>query len=389
MHDQITIFLKKHKQEHLLKDLSILTLNELENLLTQLIKIDQNLQSLGLPEKSLPQLDSNVKPMMKCSQIMPTDKEQGLKYLKKQIVGCLILAGGEGSRLGFFKPKGMFPIKALNNKSLFEIYVDKILLAQKKYSKKFYLAVMVSPVNSLQIISFFKKHHFFGLEENQVDFFSQNLLPFFDKDGKWFWKEKGIIAEGTDGNGGVFKNFYKSGIIKKWKQLNIEMTSILSIDNLLANPYEEALIGMHKRTNADITIWCIHFEKRKCMGGLVLVNRAIRIMEYFYLKKEATPVYFSNAGTYLINLDFIEKNHSNVLPLYKIKKPTQKWTSKGKKKSLAFKYESFIFDNFNCSKKIETFLSLKEESYAPLKNKDDIDVINQSLLKKFNSRKDS
>ena len=83
-------------------------------------------------------------PLQECSPPTEEEIEEGKKLLKAGAVGCIALAGGEGSRLGWGEPKGSFPIQG---KSLFEILADKVAAACRRTQKKLPLALMTSPRN--------------------------------------------------------------------------------------------------------------------------------------------------------------------------------------------------------------------------------------------------
>ncbi len=47
--------------------------------------------------------------------------------------GFLVVAGGQGSRLGFDHPKGMFPIGPMSRKTLFQFHAEKVAGARRRY----------------------------------------------------------------------------------------------------------------------------------------------------------------------------------------------------------------------------------------------------------------
>ena len=71
---------------------------------------DKNLEKIApIPAKSLEEIEKNRKKY----------REEGIKLLRAGKVGAVILAGGQGTRLGFDKPKGMFNIGVNRNLSIF------------------------------------------------------------------------------------------------------------------------------------------------------------------------------------------------------------------------------------------------------------------------------
>lgn len=376
--NKIIFLLEKYEQKHLIYDLASLCSNEKKDLLIQLSAIDQ----YSLSNTPLENCTETFSPLNKCSSITGEDSHLGNKAVKEGRVGIILLAGGEGTRLNFSSPKGMFPISVLKNKSLFQFFCEKIFFAQKKYQKKLYLSVMVNANSQPSIVSFFQEHDFFGLEKNQVDFFCQRTFPFFNEEGKWFWEQKGRIAEGTEGNGGVFAHFYKSPIFQKWKSLQIDTIKILSIDNPLADPFNEKMLGMHKRKNAAVSMCAIPFEIGTKRGGFALVNKTPRILEYLYLEQKNIPISFSNTGIYLVSMDYIHAVFDKSLPLHKISKKTKRWHMGKLTEAFAYKYEKFIFDAFTFTNKIALFEDKKENCFSPLKELKDVEEVKKAMVKK-------
>jgi len=57
-------------------------------------------------------------------------KTAGNKLIREGKVGTVILAGGQGSRLGFNGPKGKYNIGLPSGKSLFQILTERFMRAQ-------------------------------------------------------------------------------------------------------------------------------------------------------------------------------------------------------------------------------------------------------------------
>ncbi len=125
----------------------------------------------------------------------------GREELKCGRVGVLVVAGGQGTRLGEVQPKGMVPITSVLRRSLYQILCEKIVAAQVHYRAEFPLAIMTSQEHRVQTEEFFQRHDYWGLNPGKVLFFAQDQLPLLDLDGDPLITGNGEIALGSNGNG--------------------------------------------------------------------------------------------------------------------------------------------------------------------------------------------
>jgi UDP-N-acetylglucosamine/UDP-N-acetylgalactosamine diphosphorylase len=90
-------------------------------------------------------------------------------------VAVVLVAGGQGTRLGFDGPRGTFPVGPVSGATLFQMHAEKVVALERRYGRILPLLVMTSPVNDHATRAFFGEHGDFGL--GRVRFFVQGRLP--------------------------------------------------------------------------------------------------------------------------------------------------------------------------------------------------------------------
>lgn len=286
----------------------------------------------------------------------PEDVAHGYELISSGKVGCIALAGGDGSRLGWNGPKGSFPLSLVKQKPLFQMLMERVDAASKHFHTDLKLAVMTSPLNHEITKAAFS---------NDVDLFQQSLIPLLDMD------ENPLKDSRPNGNGEVFKCFYESGLYANWKAAGIEYVQVILIDNPLAEPFDPNQIGIHAKTKADITIKAVkksHPEEN--VGVIGKKGGKICIIEY----SENPPKKWdlANISLFSFHMDFINKVKDVDLPVHKVKKFIDT--------KPVLKRECFIFDLLPFAKKIEVILYPREETFAPLKSREDVGPVQRALL---------
>ncbi|MBS0628352.1 MAG: UTP--glucose-1-phosphate uridylyltransferase [Verrucomicrobia bacterium] len=307
----------------------------------------------------------------------------GETLLKEGKVGCLLLAGGQGSRLGEGIAKGRVNVSLVQNKSLFQIFFEKTLYAGLQCGRKLPIAIMTSFYNHEETVEYLSSHNWFGLSEDQVYFFSQENLPFCDEEGNQIFQESGAIMEGPDGNGKALHRMYESGVLDAFRQLGVEHVNMIQIDNPLADPFDKSFIGFHHRKESDISIIAVTRESEgEKAGVLASDNGFCRIVEY--TEKLQGPFSLLNTGLFCFKVDFIERigKENKQLP----------WHIAYKKISedkFAWKFEYFIFDVFSYAKTISVFVEPRSGCFSPLKNAEgdkSLKTVRRDLLQKDRDR---
>lgn len=291
----------------------------------------------------------------------------GKKALSQGLMGCIVLAGGMGTRLAFPHPKGLFPFSAVHNKTLFQMLAEKCHVASKAYGTPLSLAIMTSPENHQETVAYFNTHNNFDLKSDQLFFFTQTDLPFEDEKGH------PLPLRGAAGNGDVFKQFKASGILDIWKQKGIEAVNLIAIDNPLADPFDANLLGHHLATHADASFKCIkRKDGEEKVGVLLPESKGWRVKEYSELtpeEKDPKNYPFANLSLFCLSLSLMDKLALTSFPFHLAKKRLYA----GDEAPWGIKKETFLFDLLPHAKNAQPILYPREITFAPIKNKEGAD----------------
>ncbi|MEN9654989.1 MAG: hypothetical protein RL235_1101, partial [Chlamydiota bacterium] len=270
--------------------------------------------------------------------------------------GCIILAGGQGTRLGHEGPKGTFVVAG---KSLLQWIIEKA-------PPDFPIAVMTSPLNHAVTVQFLEEHRYFG---RNVRCFSQTMGPILDQA-----KRPIPGAQAPDGNGALFRSFEASGLSREWEEEGITQVVIVPVDNALADPCDLLLLGLQIETGADATIKCVPREPSDTsMGALSARLGAIEVTEYIAMNQKIRYVY-SYIGIMALKLSFIRSVAGRKLPVRWVWKAIPQLKAK-----FAWKGEQFIFDALIYAAKVEALCDDRIGCYAPLKRADQKNAVEARL----------
>lgn len=282
------------------------------------------------------------KPLQECLKI------EDVKPGSLDGTGAILLAGGQGSRLGVKGAKGLFQIEG---KSLFEHFFDKCGDGP--------IAVMTSPANHEETVAFVNSL------KRDVYFFQQEERPLLDE------KKKETALMGPNGNGNVFKAFVKAGLDKVFEAKGIKKIIVSAIENPLMRGFEPAMSSLLEEGEA--VIQCIRREERDRSMGALEVRRGIEVVEYTELdpNEKYKYVYSGQIG---FNFRFFCKMSDIDLPIHYVCKKMN-----GK---LFWKGEQFIFDALPLAATVQALEVPREKYYAPIKSLDDVAEVTKILRKR-------
>jgi UDP-N-acetylglucosamine/UDP-N-acetylgalactosamine diphosphorylase len=374
--------LNNNGQEHLLEHVKTLCEDSQKELLEQLLDIDESFFSLAKKKEACE----------KRKQLSPLEEdavagegkytEKGKECLKEGKVGCILVAGGQGTRLGFERAKGFYPITPFEKKTLFQYFTQRLLAAKQYADLEFLpLAVMVSQNHLKEIQDYFESCDYFGFKKEEITIFAQSTYPFLDNEGKMIATPEGVACA-PRGNGDVFRAFVKAGIDKVWNNQGIEHVCFAQVDNPLADPVNLDLLGYHKEHKCDVAIQAVKRESIEEQVGLVVKEgEKTVIIEYLDATPELSSLaMLANISYFCFSLSFIQKIGNLMLPIHKVLKAIGSG-----KKTKAWKYEHFVFDALSYAKSVGIMLFPRSDVFAPLKEASGLagpDAVKQALINK-------
>ncbi len=393
--------LKQYNQEHLLSYESELTDSEKDVLYKQILDIDWNfLESLN---KSSSTDISTIEPISALSidDIMSKEniyKSTGIKAIQDRKLCLLLLAGGQGTRLGHDKPKGCFNMGITKELSIFSLLMKHTLKIVKEANTWIHMYIMTSDINYDDTTSFFEEHNYFGYNPEYLHFFVQELNPATDFDGKILMNSPSSLALSPNGNGGWFSSMNKAGLLKEIFDSPIEWINVFAVDNVLqgiADPlFLGATIESGKMCGSKVVRKAFPEEK---VGAICKENGKPHIIEYYELSEEmryqksedgSLAYGFGVTLNYLFPISRLKETLDNRMPLHVVKKVVP-YINNNKElmypmEPNGFKFETLALDLIHEMDDCLVFEVDREKEFAPVKNKSGVDSIDtaRELLKK-------
>ncbi len=401
--EQINKTLATCHQEHLLRFWDNLSDPERNDLIQQIRDLDldrigewvENLVK-NTPEAPVARLDFEPAPAYPPE---PKNDAQRRKYseaidLGKNLisagkVGVFVVAGGQGTRLGFAGPKGNYPISPIKQKTLFQVFAETIAAVSRRYQAVCPWYIMTSPMNHAETVRVFESNDYYGLGRDHVVIFQQGTLPNFDFNGRILLADKASIARSPDGHGGSIRALHRNGALDDMKRRGVEHLSYWQVDNPLVNLFDPLFIGLHVLDGAQMSSKAvIKSNPQEKVGNFCRVDGKVTVIEYSDMPDELAEkrstdgtlvFHLGSIAIHIINTGFVEKLNTNgcSLPLHRAVKKIPHVDPQGHRvtpqEPNGIKLESFIFDAVPMADRSIILEIVREEQFAPTKNATGID----------------
>ena len=306
----------------------------------------------------------------------------GEKELKAGKVAALLVAGGQGSRLGYDGPKGCFEIGPITNAPLFYFHARKILARTIRYGATIPFYVMTSEANNAATVKCFEENDYFGLNPDDVFFFTQGMWPGMTKEGKIILDAPGHIFMSPDGHGGLLAALKRSGALADMKKRGIKSVFFFQVDNPLVEIADPAFIGYHVMNKSEYSLkLCAKRDPKEKVGMPMQFGSQYRMVEYTemtdeqcYRKTASGDLYFKygSPAIHVFDRAFLEREAGKAMPLHLAFKKIPYVDEKGKvvkpTEPNGYKFEKFIFDILP-NAKTAAFLAFDQKNeFSPVKN---------------------
>lgn len=325
----------------------------------------------------------------------------GLRAIASGQVGVLLMAGGQGTRLGSSAPKGCYDIGLPSHKSLFQYQAERIarlqIVAEKEFGKPagsvaipWY--VMTSGPTRPETEAFFRKHNYFGLSSKNVIFFEQGTLPCLTMDGKVILEKPSKVAVAPDGNGGLYAALRKPlspsaprTVLSDLAARKIQYVHSYCVDNCLVKVADPVFLGYCIQKQADCAAKVVpKAYPTESVGVVARRGDKYSVIEYSEISKEQAErrdpktgelaFRAGNIANHFYTTAFLNStaDFEDELAFHIARKkiPFVDATGAAAKPATpnGMKLELFVFDVFPFTRHFAVLEVARNEEFSPLKN---------------------
>lgn len=319
-------------------------------------------------------------------------KELGLKAIREGKVGAVLLAGGQGTRLGLDRPKGTLNIGVAKELYLFEQLLCNLMDVTDEAGVYVPLYIMTSNINNADTTAFFEEHDYFGYPKDYVKFFVQEMVPACDYEGRIYMESQTEVAMSPNGNGGWFSSMVNAGLLSDIKERGIEWINVFAVDNCLQRIADPMFVG------ATIAYGCESGAKvvRKAapderVGVLCTEDGKPSIAEYYEMTEEMATARKENGDLkygfgVILNYLFSEKKLEQIadarMPIHVVEKKIPYMDVDGTfvkpEQPNGYKFETLVLDMVHMMDDCIPYEVVREREFAPIKNLHGVDSLDSA-----------
>ncbi|KAK4058540.1 UDP-N-acetylglucosamine pyrophosphorylase [Microbotryomycetes sp. JL221] len=401
-------------QGHVFTFWSRLSSQDQTSLLTQLQTIDPNKVNqvyqtaisadlVGSQDELKPPSKDRVESVLDPARQEQTREwyDKGLQVTRQGQVAVLLMAGGQGTRLGSSAPKGCYNIGLASNKSLFQLQAERIRKLQSLAQTTNSTTTTHNTANAADVIvpwyimtsgptrqpteEFFQQHNHFGLDKRNIVFFEQ---------GKIMLDGPGRVAVAPDGNGGIYAALRaplstnsSSSVLDDMRQRGIEYIHAYGVDNCLVRVADPTFIGYNVTRQADCGAKVVKkIDPNEAVGVIALRGNKYNVVEYSEIPKQmATATEQDGGGDLLFRAANIVNHFYTLKFLESVESFEQQMAYHVARKKIpmidlttaqqvkpatpnGMKLELFVFDVFPFTTSFSILEVARETDFSPLKN---------------------
>lgn len=311
-------------------------------------------------------------------------RERGEALVREGRVALLVVAGGQGSRLGFDGPKGLYPLGPVTGRSLFALQAQRIRRLRTGTGVAIPWYVMTSDATDAATRNAFAEVAHFGLPARDVFFLRQGMVPSFDFDGKLILERPDRIFVNPDGHGGSLTALLASGALDDMERRGITTIFYYQVDNPLVTLADPVFLGFHAVAGAEVS--CKSLRKREPaekMGVFARIDGRIGVVEYTEIAPEQRDARDASGGlvydagnlaVHAFEVDFVRRIAAEAehwLPWHasakKIPTIDESGAPLASDQPNGLKLERFVFDALRAAETV-CIVETSRDEYGPVKN---------------------
>ncbi len=312
--------------------------------------------------------------------------ECGWEALRQGRVALCTVAGGQASRLGFDGPKGTFPLGPVSGASLFHMFAGQVARLRALTGASLPWIIQTGPGNHDETRTYFKKRSFFGLPSSSVQFVCQGTLPALTAGGQFLLAQPDALFRNPNGHGGFFRAMQRTHTLAALRDSGVDLLFYCQVDNPLIRMGDPAFLGFHLLAQSNMSVKVLEKQSPEEKVGLVVLSNGRTVcVEYSDLAPELASRRAEDGGllyragnlaVHVFDLDFAQTMATTDLPLHMAHKNVQALADGlTAQRRPGVKFETFVFDALPFADKTVVQLCLREEEFAPVKNRFGLDSI--------------